>query len=94
MVVAFHWVVAMVRTRVFIIERVCQPHAGSFHRSFRGSTFLSRKLSRKLPWDFCFEAAVEESYYQVCIIANLLFTSTKAWVEDFVEATLLSRNLP
>ena len=42
-------------------QRVCQPHAGSFHRSFRGSSFLSRKPSRKIPRGFFLKAFVEEN---------------------------------
>ena len=89
MVVAFHWV----RVRVYIIERVCHPHAGSFHRSYRGSNFLSQKLSRKLPWDLFLKASVEKKYYRVFINSTLLFTSTKASVEASVEENLLPRKL-
>ena len=88
-----HWVRTRVRviTRVYIIQRVCPPHADNFHRSFRGSNFLSRKLSRKLPWDFFLKACEEENYYLLFLI---IYLTTEASVKASVEASLIPRKLP
>ena len=50
------------RVRVYIIQKV-EPHAGSFHRSLRGSNLFPQKLSRKLPQDVFLKASAEEKYY-------------------------------
>ena len=67
-----HWLLRFIGLGLYIMSRVCQPHAHSFHRSFRGSSFLSRKLSRKLPWDLFLKASVEENYYLLFLIYYLL----------------------
>ena len=99
--IVFHCFRVRVRVRVNSIQRVCQPHAGGFHRSFRASDCPSQKLSRKLPRDLFLKAFVEENYYSVHIFYGVLFivyfhesfrgskyTSTKTSVKASVKASL------
>ena len=71
-------------------------HAGSCHKNFRGSKFISRKLSRKLPWDLFLDSSVEDNSYLFFLtyIFSSVKASVKASVNAFVEANLLPRKLP
>ena len=72
LVAAFPWV----RVRVYIVYlifKVCQPHAESFHGSFRGSSFLSRKL----PYIWFVIESFRGIIKLLIIISNLWFTSVR-----------------
>ena len=86
MAVAFQWVRVRVRVRVraYVILKVCQPHAKSFHRSFRGSRFSFTEATAEASMGFVFESFRGRN---ILFIISFFFTSTKASAKAYVKAS-------